>query len=61
MGLIFACCAAAILAVKQLSDGIQYKHRYEILSHLGADERKMNGLILKQFDNCESFLYSNGD
>lgn len=48
VGLIFACCAAAILAVQQLSDGIQYKHRYEILSHLGADERKMNGLILKQ-------------
>lgn len=48
VGLIFACCAAAILAVQQLSDGIQYKHRYEILSHLGVDERKMNGLILKQ-------------
>lgn len=48
VGLIFACCAAAILAVQQLSDGIQYKHRYEILSHLGVDENKMNGLILKQ-------------
>ncbi len=36
------------MAVQQLSDGIQYKHWYEILSHLGADERKMNGLILKQ-------------
>lgn len=48
VGLIFACCAAAILAVQQLSDGIQYKHRYEILSHLGMDENKMNGLILKQ-------------
>ena len=48
VGLIFACCAAAILAVQQLSDGVSYKHRYEILSYLGADEGKMQGLVLKQ-------------
>lgn len=48
VGLIFACCAAAILAVQQLSDGVSYKHKYEILSYLGADEGKMQGLVLKQ-------------
>lgn len=49
LGLIFICVAATILAVQQLSDSMKYKFRYQILSHLGMERKRMEGLILKQF------------
>lgn len=48
IGLIFACTAATILAIQQLSDAVKYQYRYKILSQLGMNERKIARLILKQ-------------
>ena len=48
VGLIFACIAAAILSVQQLSDGIRSRYRYEILSNLGMGERQIRKLIFRQ-------------
>lgn len=48
IGLIFACTAATILAIQQLSDAVKYQYRYKILSQLGMNERKIGRLILKQ-------------
>lgn len=48
IGLIFACTAAAILAVQQLGDASRYKYRYDILSKLGMDEGRRGVLIFKQ-------------
>lgn len=48
VGLIFACTAAAILAVQQLSDGVKYQYRYQILSKLGMNRRCISQLIFRQ-------------
>lgn len=48
IGLIFACTAAAILAVQQLSDAVKYQYRYRILYRLGMPESGITKLICKQ-------------
>ncbi len=48
IGLIFACTAATILAVHQLSDALRHKYRYDILSKLGMGPEKIGRLIFKQ-------------
>lgn len=49
LGLIFMCIGATVLAVQQLSEVKKYKTRYRIASYLGMNNRKIDGLILKQF------------
>lgn len=48
IGLIFACTAATILAIQQLSDALRHQYRYDILSKLGMGPKKIEGLIFKQ-------------
>lgn len=48
LALIFACVAATVLAVQQLSDASKYRYRYQVLSKLGIDEGKIGKVIFKQ-------------
>lgn len=48
VGLIFACIAAAVLAVQQLADSVRYQYRYEILSKLGMNAHNIGKLIGRQ-------------
>ena len=48
VGLIFACTAATILAIQQLSDALRHQHRYHILSMLGMKNDHMGRMIFKQ-------------
>lgn len=47
VGLIFACVAATILAVQQLSESSKYRFRYRILSKLGVSKRTRQKLVFK--------------
>ena len=47
VGLIFACVAATILAVQQLSESSKYRFRYRILSKLGVGKRTRQKLVFK--------------
>lgn len=49
IGLIFMCIAATVLAVQQLSEVSKYRTRYRITSYLGMNNRRIDGLILRQF------------
>lgn len=48
VGLIFACIAASILAVQQLSDSVRYQYRYEVLSKLGMNAGQIGRLVGRQ-------------
>lgn len=48
VGLIFACIAATILAIQQLSDAVRYQFRYEVLSKLGMKGHAIERLIAGQ-------------
>lgn len=47
VGLIFACVAATILAIQQLSESSKYRFRYDILSKLGVGTTRRKKLVLK--------------
>lgn len=48
LGIIFVITSAAILALQQLSEVSDNKHRYEILRKVGADDKLINGALFKQ-------------
>lgn len=48
LGLIFLITSAAVLALQQLSEVSDNRHRYNILKKIGADEKQINRAILKQ-------------
>ncbi len=48
MALVFICVALTILAVQQLSDSTKYRYRYQVLHHMGVDNRQRDNLIWKQ-------------
>ena len=48
LGIIFLISSAAILALKQLSDSIDDKEKYQILKKLGTDEKQINKSIFTQ-------------
>lgn len=48
LGIIFLITSAAILALQQLSETTDNRHRYEILQKIGADEKLINSTLFKQ-------------
>ena len=48
MGLVFVSAAAAVLAVRQLSDTATHKYRYHVLSHIGLADSRIDRLIRRQ-------------
>ena len=48
LGFVFLISGAAILALKALSDSIDSTGRYHMLRQLGAEEKSLNGSLLKQ-------------
>lgn len=48
LGIIFLISSAAILALKELSDSIDNKDKYNILRNIGVDERQINDALFKQ-------------
>ncbi len=48
VGMILICACAAILAVRQLSDTLQHRYRYQILSHLGFSEKRTDRYLRHQ-------------
>lgn len=48
VGMILICACAAILAVRQISDTLQHRYRYQILSHLGFSEKRTDRYLRHQ-------------
>ena len=48
IGFIFLLSGAAILAIKELSESVDNKSRYQMLRKLGADERMINRALFRQ-------------
>lgn len=48
LGIVFLIASVAILALKSLSESIDNKQRYDILRKIGADEKMINGVLIKQ-------------
>ncbi len=48
IGLVFMMTSAAVLAIQQLSETADNKHRYELLSKLGADRKMLNKALFIQ-------------
>jgi ABC-type transport system, involved in lipoprotein release, permease component len=48
LGIIFLLTSAAILALQQLSEAADNRHRYDILQKVGADDRLINSALFKQ-------------
>ena len=48
LGIIFLISSSAILALKELSDCIDDKKKYKILSQIGADEKEINKALFMQ-------------
>lgn len=48
LGLIFMVAASALLALKQLSDTMDYRHQYEVLKNIGCDDKMIKQAIFKQ-------------
>ena len=42
LGFVFIISGAAILALKEMSDAIDSRHKYEVLRRLGAGEKEQN-------------------
>ena len=48
LGIIFLITSAAVLALQQLSDAADNRHRYDILQKIGADSSLINTALFKQ-------------
>ncbi|MEA4988470.1 MAG: FtsX-like permease family protein [Anaerovorax sp.] len=48
LGIVFMICCAAILAIQQLSEAADNKHRYDLLIKLGADRDMINRALFTQ-------------
>lgn len=48
LGIIFLITSAAILALQQLSEAADNRHRYDILQKVGADDSLINSALFKQ-------------
>lgn len=48
LGLVFLISSAAILALKELSDSLDDKDKYQVLRNLGTDEKMINKALFKQ-------------
>lgn len=48
IGLIFLITSSAVLALQQLSEAADNKHRYNILQKIGADEKLLKSALFKQ-------------
>ena len=48
LGVVFLISCVAILALKSLSESIDNKQRYSILRKIGADEKMINSVLVKQ-------------
>lgn len=48
LGFVFIISGAAILALKEMSDAIDSRHKYEVLRRLGAGEKEQNRALLIQ-------------
>jgi putative ABC transport system permease protein len=48
LGIVFLITSAVILALKALSDSLDSLDRYDMLRRLGADEKDINGSLLRQ-------------
>ena len=48
LGIVFLITSAVILALKALSDSLDSLERYDMLRRLGADEKDINGSLLRQ-------------
>ncbi len=48
LGIIFLISSSAILSLKQLSDCIDDKNKYQVLRQIGADEKEINKALFKQ-------------
>ena len=48
IGIVFMICSAALLALKSMSDAMDGKDKYKVLSQLGARRREVYGALRKQ-------------
>ncbi|MGI6152453.1 MAG: FtsX-like permease family protein, partial [Christensenellaceae bacterium] len=48
MGLIFLIAAAAVLALQQLSEAADSKHRFDLLRQIGTEERMISKALFSQ-------------
>ncbi len=48
LGIIFLISSSAILALKELSDCLDDKNKYNVLRQIGADEKEINKALFKQ-------------
>ncbi len=48
LGIVFLISSGAILALKELSESSDNKHRYDILRKIGTDEKTINKALFKQ-------------
>lgn len=48
IGIVFLISCAAILALKELSQSIDNKGKYQILRNVGVDEKMINRSLFKQ-------------
>jgi putative ABC transport system permease protein len=48
LGIVFLITSAAVLALQQLSEAADNRHRYNILQKIGADERLINSALFRQ-------------
>lgn len=59
IGLVFLCVALTVLSIQQLSNASKYRYRYTVLKDLGASNREIDLMILKQqalFYLCPVFM-----
>ncbi len=48
IGVMFILISATLLALQQVTDAVEHRQRFDILRKLGADERRIDGLIVRQ-------------